>query len=67
MRRNARSRKGREPWPAFYLITCALAAAAIISVLALDFINWTSGERSYLFRTRAKKAAPVAKVQPAPA
>jgi len=67
MRRKARSRKGREPWPAFYLITCALAAAAVVSVLALDFINWTTGERSYLFHARAKKAAPVATVQPAPA
>jgi uncharacterized protein len=67
MKRKSRSGKRREPWPAFYLIACALAAAAIISVLALDFINWTTGERSYVFRTGAKKPAPAAKVQPPPA
>jgi hypothetical protein len=30
--------KGRQPWPAFILVTILLAATALISALLLDFI-----------------------------
>ena len=34
---------GREPWPAFNLITVIMVAVAIISVFTLDFINFRKG------------------------
>jgi polysaccharide deacetylase 2 family uncharacterized protein YibQ len=52
-------RKGREPWPAFNLITALLAAIALFSVVTLDFINFRKGDRSYLFRHREKPPAAV--------
>ena len=49
--------KGREPWPAFYLLSVALLALALVSVVLLDFINRNRGEPSYFFPKREKKPA----------
>jgi polysaccharide deacetylase 2 family uncharacterized protein YibQ len=46
--------KGRQPWPAFILVTILLAATALISALLLDFIAMRKGERSYIFVTRER-------------
>jgi polysaccharide deacetylase 2 family uncharacterized protein YibQ len=65
--------KGRQPWPAFYLITAVLAATALVSFLFLDYINLRKGEPSYIFvvRKQAPAAAPekkpVVKAAEAPA
>lgn len=48
--------KGRQPWPAFTLVTVALTAAALLSAFLLDFISARKGERSYIFA--AVKTAP---------
>src|SRR5512135_2290161 len=45
------------PFPAFYLLTAALVAAAVISAVILDHINQRKGERSYLFKRREVPAA----------
>ena len=52
--------KGRQPWPAFYLVTAVLAAMAFVSFLLLDYINLRKGEPSYIFvvRKQAPAAAP---------
>jgi polysaccharide deacetylase 2 family uncharacterized protein YibQ len=52
--------KGRQPWPAFYLVTSVLAAMAFVSFLLLDYINLRKGEPSYVFvvRKQAPAAAP---------
>ncbi|MCX6571689.1 MAG: divergent polysaccharide deacetylase family protein [Candidatus Aminicenantes bacterium] len=52
--------KGRQPWPAFYLVTSVLAAMAFVSFLLLDYINLRKGEPSYIFvvRKQAPAAAP---------
>ncbi len=53
--------KGRQPWPAFTLVTVALTAAALLSALVLDFVAMRKGERSYIFvsgtKARAEKPA----------
>lgn len=50
--------KGRQPWPAFVLVTVSLVAAALVSTLLLDFIAMRKGETSYVFVTG--KEAPAA-------
>jgi polysaccharide deacetylase 2 family uncharacterized protein YibQ len=52
--------KGRQPWPAFVLVTAVMAAAALLSTVLLDYINAGKGERSYIFAA-AGKAVPAAK------
>lgn len=56
--------KGKEPWPAFYVVTAAMVAAAILSAVALDYINQRKGERSYFFPKREPKPAVVAEAAP---
>lgn len=55
--------KGRQPWPAFLLVTSSLAATALVSALLLDFMAMRKGETSYIFvsRERAPAVAPAAK------
>lgn len=48
-------RKGKEPWPAFYMVTAIMVAAALVSAVALDFINQRKGDPSYLFPKREPK------------
>jgi len=60
---NSPWKKGREPWPAFNLIAVIMFSTAIVSVLALDFINSRKGERSYFFRPPGKRTALVAEVK----
>jgi polysaccharide deacetylase 2 family uncharacterized protein YibQ len=57
-------KKGQEPWPAFYLVAALMAATALVSAVALDFISSRRGERSYLFRPPAGKPAVVAEAAP---
>jgi polysaccharide deacetylase 2 family uncharacterized protein YibQ len=57
--------KSRQPWPAFYLVTAALAAMAVVSFLLLDYINLRKGEPSYIFVGR--KRAPAAEAVEKPA
>jgi polysaccharide deacetylase 2 family uncharacterized protein YibQ len=57
-------KKGREPWPAFNLITAIMVGVTLVSVVTLDFINSRKGERSYLFPRREKKPAAVAEIKP---
>lgn len=45
--------KGREPWPAFYLVTAVLAASALVSSVALDYVAARRGEPSFIFAARA--------------
>jgi len=58
--------KGRQPWPAFTLVTIALAAAALVSALLLDYIAKGKGEPSYIFAARIKAQAVVPAEKPAP-
>jgi polysaccharide deacetylase 2 family uncharacterized protein YibQ len=53
--------KGRQPWPAFLLVTVTMAATALISAFLLDFIAMRKGERSYIFVSREKAPAKPAK------
>jgi polysaccharide deacetylase 2 family uncharacterized protein YibQ len=55
---------GREPWPAFNLVTAVMLGAALVSAVSLDYINSRKGERSYLFRTREVKPAAVEEAKP---
>jgi polysaccharide deacetylase 2 family uncharacterized protein YibQ len=57
--------KGRQPWPAFTLVTVALTAAASLSVLVLDFVAMRKGERSYIFVAGAGAQAVVPGEKPA--
>ncbi len=56
-------KKGQEPWPAFNLVTAIMVGVAVASVVALDFINFRNGERSYLFVHREKKPVVVPEVK----
>jgi len=56
--------QGREPWPAFNLVTAVMLGAALVSAVSLDYINSRKGERSYLFRTREIKLAAVEEAKP---
>jgi polysaccharide deacetylase 2 family uncharacterized protein YibQ len=58
--------KGRQPWPAFYLVTAVLAATAVVSFLLLDYISLRKGEPSYVFAARKKAPAAVPAEKPAP-
>jgi hypothetical protein len=52
--------KGREPWPAFTLLTVILAGTALVAGVVLDYLNARKGERSYLFASAPKAPAPIA-------
>ena len=41
--------KNRQPWPAFYLVTAALAGTAVVASLLLDYINMRKGEPAFIF------------------
>ena len=58
--------KGRQPWPAFTLVTVALAASALFSALLLDYIAMRKGERSYIFVAGVKAPAVIPAEKPAP-
>jgi hypothetical protein len=58
--------KGRQPWPAFILVTILLAATALISALLLDFIAMRKGERSYIFVTRERPSVSPPGEEPGP-
>jgi polysaccharide deacetylase 2 family uncharacterized protein YibQ len=50
-----RTPKGREPWPAFTLLTLILAMTAVLAGLLLDYIGAARGERAYIFSPAAPK------------
>lgn len=54
----------QRPWPAFTLVTAALAATALVSALFLDYIGARRGERSYIFAAAAKAPAPAYAMRP---
>ena len=56
--------RGQRPWPAFVLVTAALAAAALAATALLDFIGSRRGERTYLFRAAAGTSAPAPAARP---
>jgi hypothetical protein len=56
--------KGREPWPAFTLLTVILAGTALVAGVVLDYLNARKGERSYLFAPAPKAPAPIAERPP---
>jgi hypothetical protein len=56
--------KGREPWPAFTLLTVILAGTALVAGVVLDYLNARKGERSYLFTPAPKAPAPIAERPP---
>jgi len=56
--------QAKEPWPAFYLITAAMVTAALVSALALDYINSRKGDRSYVFPNRGPKPAVTSEAEP---
>jgi polysaccharide deacetylase 2 family uncharacterized protein YibQ len=58
--------KGRQPWPAFYLITAVLSAMAVVSFLLLDYIAARKGEPSYIFVARRQAPAAVPAEKPGP-
>ena len=58
--------KGRQPWPAFYLVTAVLAAMAVVSFLLLDYIAMRKGEPSHIFAAGIKAPALVPAEKPAP-
>ncbi len=56
--------KGREPWPAFTLLTLILAGTALLAGVVLDYLNARKGERSYLFATAPKAPVPITERPP---
>jgi len=56
--------KRREPWPAFTLLTVALTAAALLSVLLLDHLSARKGGPSYIFAPAPKAAVPITPTRP---
>ena len=54
--RKRRPPKGREPWPAFPLLTLILTATALAAGVLLDYIGAARGERSYIFSSAARAA-----------
>jgi polysaccharide deacetylase 2 family uncharacterized protein YibQ len=61
-----RTPKGREPWPAFTLLTLILAMTAVLAGLLLDYIGAARGERAYIFSSAAPKPpAPHVEKRPA--
>jgi polysaccharide deacetylase 2 family uncharacterized protein YibQ len=58
--------KGRQPWPAFILVTAALTATAILSALLLDYVAMRKGEPSYIFSAGIKAPAGLPAEKPAP-
>jgi polysaccharide deacetylase 2 family uncharacterized protein YibQ len=56
-------KRGREPWPRFNQITAILVATALVSAVALDFLNRGKGEPSYLFPRRGAKPAAVSEAK----
>ena len=57
--------KSRQPWPAFTLVTVALAACALFSAFLLDYIAMRKGEPAYIFAVRVKAPAGVPAEKPA--
>lgn len=49
--------KAQQPWPAFFLVTAVLTAAALVSAVLLDFIGARRGERAYIFASAGKGPA----------
>jgi hypothetical protein len=58
--------KGRQPWPAFILVTVAMTATALLSAFLLDYIAARKGEPSYIFVARKQAPAVVPGEKPAP-
>jgi len=56
--------KGIPPWPVHPVAMWILAGLALLSMLALDHMNWRKGEKSYIFTGSLVPEA--AKVQPKP-
>ena len=59
--------KNRQPWPAFYIVTAALAGTAVVASLLLDYINMRKGEPAFIFAGGPQApAAEVPAAKPAP-
>jgi polysaccharide deacetylase 2 family uncharacterized protein YibQ len=56
--------KGREPWPAFTLLTVVLAGAALVAVAVLDYVNARRGEPSYIFAAAPGARGPAITTRP---
>ncbi|HOW86676.1 MAG TPA: divergent polysaccharide deacetylase family protein [Candidatus Aminicenantes bacterium] len=69
---NRRPSPGREPRPAFSLLTAILIGAALVATFGLDYLSSRRNGRSYIFRAAAEAPAtppakPAEKIVPAPA
>jgi len=49
--------KGRQPWPAFVLVTAAMTATALVTAILLDYMSARRGERAYIFAEARKEPA----------
>jgi polysaccharide deacetylase 2 family uncharacterized protein YibQ len=49
--------KGRQPWPAFVLVTVAMTATALVTAVLLDYMNARKGERAYIFAAARQEPA----------
>src|SRR5512137_2479411 len=58
--------KGRQPWPAFLMVTAAMIVTALVAAILLDYIGSRRGERSYLFAPAERGQGPQAVRAPAP-
>jgi len=59
--------KGILEWPVYSVAAGVLCVLALLSMLALDRINWRKGEKSYIFTGARVPKAPKVQVKPAPA
>jgi len=59
--------KGIPPWPVYSVAAGVLCVLALLSMLALDRMNWQKGEKSYIFTGARVHKAPKVQVKPAPA
>jgi len=59
--------KGILEWPVYSVAAGVLCILALLSMLALDRMNWRKGEKSYIFTGARAPEGPKVQVKPAPA
>jgi hypothetical protein len=59
--------KGILEWPVYSVAAWVLCVLALLSMLALDRMNWRKGEKSYIFTGARAPEGPKVRIKPAPA
>jgi polysaccharide deacetylase 2 family uncharacterized protein YibQ len=58
--------KGIPQWPVYSVAAWVLGGLALLSMLALDRMNWRKGEKSYIFTGALVHKAPKVQIKPVP-